>query len=213
MHLPAQASALLGMVRVFQKKLPEAEQLIARMIADGHDGYAVRMKSADIAEARKDTVREKTDLEAASNLDPTQVEPIQGLFDLAHKQQNAEEELRTLKLLASLDQHDRKVWGMYLERLVKSGQWEEAAKIGEGALFVDVANPKIHRLYARALARTGRFVTAVYELNSAIVCKPKPKITRLMRSLRRPRSIRRTHPDRFHARRDRGRTVAIRQRP
>jgi predicted Zn-dependent protease len=64
---------------------------------------------------------------------------------------------------------------MYLERLVKSGQWEEAAKIGEGALFVDVANPKVHRLYARALARTGRFVTAVYELNSAIVCKPKPK--------------------------------------
>ena len=28
---------------------------------------------------------------------------------------------------------------------------------------------------ARALARTGRFVTAVYELNSALVCKPKPK--------------------------------------
>ncbi len=64
---------------------------------------------------------------------------------------------------------------MYLERLVQKGQWEEAAKIGEGALFVDVANPKIHRLYARALARTGRFVSAVYELNSAIVCKPKPK--------------------------------------
>ena len=33
----------------------------------------------------------------------------------------------------------------------------------------------IHRNYARALARTGRFVSAVYELNSALVCKPKLK--------------------------------------
>ena len=34
------------------------------------------------------------------------------------------------------------------------------------------------RLYEhleRALARTGRMVSAIYELNSALVCKPKPK--------------------------------------
>lgn len=158
-----------------EKNFAEAERLVAKMLADGNDGYAVRMKSADIAEAKKDTVRQKASLEAASKLDPTQVEPVQGLYDLAHKQQNAEEELKTLKALALLDQHDRKVWNLYLERLVQKGRWEEAVKVGEGALFVDVANPKVHRLYARALARTGRFVTAVYELNSAIVCKPKPK--------------------------------------
>ena len=158
-----------------EKNFAEAERLVAKMIADGNDGYAVRMKSADIAEFKKDTIRQKVDLEAASKLDPTQVEPVQGLYDLAHKLQNVDEELKTLQKLTLLDQHDRKVWGMYLERLVQKGQWEEAAKIGEGALFVDVANPKIHRLYARALARTGRFVSAVYELNSAIVCKPKPK--------------------------------------
>src|SRR4029453_18902608 len=113
----------------------EAERLVAKMIADGNDGYAVRMKSADIAEAKKDTIRQKVDLEAASRLDPTQVEPVQGLYDLAHKQQNVDEELKTLRQLTLLDQHDRKVWGMYLERLVQKGQWEEAVKIGEGALF------------------------------------------------------------------------------
>ncbi len=158
-----------------EKSFPEAERLVARMIADGNDGYAVRMKSADIAEVKKDTLRQKVELEAASKLDPTRLEPVQGLYDLAHKQQNTDEELKALRQLTLLDQHDRKVWGMYLERLVQKGQWEEAVKIGEGALFVDVANPKVHRLYARALARTGRFVTAVYELNSAIICKPKPK--------------------------------------
>jgi tetratricopeptide (TPR) repeat protein len=162
-------------IAIREKNFTEAERLIAKMLADGNDGYAVRLKSADLAEIKKDTVRQKASLEAASRLDPTQVEPIEGLYDLARKQQDGDEELRTLKELALLDQHDRKVWDRYLEGLIKKGKWEEAVKIGEGALFVDVANPRVHRLYARALARTGRFVTAVYELNSAIVCKPKPK--------------------------------------
>jgi predicted Zn-dependent protease len=158
-----------------KKDLAEAEKLVAKLIADGHDGYAIRMKSADVAELKKDTVKMKAELIAASKLDPSQVEPIQGLYDMAHKQQDAEGELDALTRLALLDQHDRKVWNMLLARLVEKGKWEDAVKIGEGALFVDVTNPKVHRLYARALARTGRFVSAVYELNSALVCKPKPK--------------------------------------
>ena len=116
----------------------------------------------------------KANLEAASTLDPTQAEPLQGLYDLAHKQKDAAGELAALRQLALLDQHDRRVWRLLLERLVERGAWEEARKVGESAIFVDVANPEIHRLYARALARTGRFVSAIYELNSALLCKPKP---------------------------------------
>jgi cellulose synthase operon protein C len=41
-------------------------------------------------------------------------------------------------------------------------------------MFVDVANPDIHRLYARALARTGHQISAIFEYNSAILCKPEP---------------------------------------
>lgn len=158
-----------------KKDLAEAEKQVAKLIADGHDGYAIRMKSADIAELKKDTVKMKADLEAAAKFDPSQAEPLQGLYDMAHKQQDAEGELRALTQIALLDQHDRKVWNMLLQRLVDRGKWEDAVKVGESALFVDVTNPKVHRLYARALARTGRFISAVYELNSAIVCKPKPK--------------------------------------
>ena len=73
-----------------------------------------------------------------------------------------------------LDQHDRKVWALLLESLVAKGDWEEARKVGESAMFVDVASFKTHRLYARALARTGRFLSAIYELNSALLCKAKP---------------------------------------
>jgi Flp pilus assembly protein TadD len=174
---PKQADATYVKLRMAMSKkdLTEAEKQIAKLIADGHDGYAIRMKSADIAELKKDTIKMKADLEAAAKFDPSQAEPLQGLYDMAHKQQDAEGELKALGQIALLDQHDRKVWNMLLQRLVDRGRWEEAAKVGESALFVDVTNPKVHRLYARALARTGQFVSAVYELNSALICKPKPK--------------------------------------
>lgn len=158
-----------------EKQLPEAARLINKMIADGHDGYSVRMKAADLAEVQKDLPRMKSNLEAAFKLDPSQAEPLQGLYDLAHKQKDTAGELSALKRLSLLDQHDRRVWRALLRLLVEKGQWEEARKAGESALFVDVANAEIHRLYARALARTGNFISAIYELNSAILCKPKTK--------------------------------------
>jgi predicted Zn-dependent protease len=83
--------------------------------------------------------------------------------------------LAALRRLSALDQNDKRVWVRLLRLLVEKGHWEEARAVGESTMFVDVANPEVHRLYARALARTGRFVSAVYELNSAIVCKPKTK--------------------------------------
>jgi cellulose synthase operon protein C len=157
-----------------EKKLDEAARLLDKMIADRHDGYVVRMKLADLWETKKDAAKMKANLEAASRFDPSQAEPLAGLYDLAHKQKDAIGELSALQRLSRLDQHDRRVWTRLLKLLVERGQWEEARKVGESALFVDVANPEIHRLYARALARTGKHVSAIYELNSALLCKPKP---------------------------------------
>jgi tetratricopeptide (TPR) repeat protein len=174
---PKQPDALYVKLRLAmrEKNVAEADRLVAQMIADGHDGYAVRMKAADLAEHRKDTAAEKQSLEAANKLDPTQVEPLQGLYDLAHKANDKNGELWALSRIAMIDQHDRKVWNLLLEHLLAKGDWEEARKVGESAMFIDVHNWKTHRLYARALARTGRFVSAVYELNSALVCHPKPR--------------------------------------
>ncbi len=157
------------------KDFAGAQRLVDTMIADGHDGYVLRMKGADLAEHRKDVAAEKLSLEAAHKLDPTQVEPLQGLYDLAHKQSDKSAELWALSRIAMLDQHDRKVWNLLLEHLLANGEWEEARKVGESAMFIDVHNWKTHRLYARALARTGRFISAVYELNSALICHPKPR--------------------------------------
>ncbi|AKT42296.1 tetratricopeptide repeat protein [Chondromyces crocatus] len=156
-----------------QKRLDEAERVIAKMIANGHDGYAVRLKAADLAEVKKDRVKMKAHLEAAHQFDPSQAEPLQALYDVAHKAKDPAGELSALRRLAQLDQHDRRVWRRLLRLLVEQGHWEEARRVGESALFVDVASSETHRLYARALARTGYHLSAIFELNSALLTHPK----------------------------------------
>lgn len=157
-----------------QKKLDEAAKIVDRMIANGADGYAIRMKAADLAEVKKDKAKMKAHLEAAHRFDPSQAEPLQALVDVAHKAKDTAGELDALRRLALVDQHDRRVWRRLLKLLLEQGQWDEARRVGESALFVDVASPETHRLYAKALARTGRHISAIYELNSALIAKPKP---------------------------------------
>ncbi|MBL9024731.1 MAG: tetratricopeptide repeat protein [Myxococcales bacterium] len=153
-----------------------AKQHLDKMIANKHDGYAVRMKLASIALAMEDTKGARDALAAASKLDPSQPEPVANLIKIARKLGDERTEIAELSRYVLLEQHDRAAWGRLLEGLVARGRWEEAAKVGEGAVFVDLANPEVHRLYARALAKTGRHVTAVYEYNSAIVAGAPPSM-------------------------------------
>jgi cellulose synthase operon protein C len=154
-----------------KRKFDDAAKIVDKMIADGHDGYALRIRAADIAEARKDKFHAREHMEAAHRFDPSQAEPLQAIYDIAHKMGDIAGELDALRRLALVDQHDRRVWIRLLEMLVKRGQWDEAVKIGESAVYVDVMNPRVHRLYAKALSRSGKYISAIYELNSAILAE------------------------------------------
>src|SRR5690606_35085675 len=85
-------------------------------------------------------------------------------------------QLWALRQLAQLEQHDRRVWRRLLAMLIETGAWEEARQVGEAAIYVDVMNPEMHFMYGRALARTGRQVSAIFELNSALLAKPEPQL-------------------------------------
>ncbi len=171
-------------LQLMQKKNDEAKKTVQGLIKDGHDGYAVRMKAADLAETGKKPDQMRTHLMKAHQLDPSQAEPLQALYDLSNKQKDEQGKLWALRELAKLEQHDRQVYGLLLKTLVKQGKWSEAVKVGESSIYLDVMNPQTHLLYARALARTGKHITAIYELNSAIKAGPKPaqaaKIYRMM---------------------------------
>ncbi|HWL89568.1 MAG TPA: tetratricopeptide repeat protein, partial [Polyangiaceae bacterium] len=141
----------------------------------GGDGYQVQMSLADIAEAKKDKAAYRNALESAYHYDPTQSEPLKGLFDMAHDEKREADELELLKKLAPLEQHDRKIWRMLLERLVGAKRWEEARTVGESAIFVDVEHAPTHVAYARALSNLGDRNKAIFELESALACAAPPK--------------------------------------
>lgn len=175
---PNHPDALFLKLRVAMgtKKFDDANTTVQRMISTGSDGYAVRMKAADLAELNeaKDEMREH--FFKAHDFDPSQAEPIAALYDLARKDKDETTELNMLRLLSRLEQHDRRVWRRLLKLLVKRGAWEDAIGVGESAMYVDVMNPEVHYLYGRALARFGRHVSAIREMNSALLAKPPPKL-------------------------------------
>ncbi len=173
---PKDPNALFVKLRLAmqKKELPAAQAIAEQLIKQGNDGYAVRMKAADIAEAKGEQDVMHKHLTKAHDLDPSQAEPVQALYDLARKRKNEQGQLTALRQLAKIDQHDSRVWSRLLTILVKRGLWSEAVSIGASAMYVAVLDPKVHWLYARALARTGKQVSAIFELNSAILAGPKP---------------------------------------
>jgi tetratricopeptide (TPR) repeat protein len=153
---------------------PVAKVHLEAIKTAGGDGYQVEMGLAEIAQHAKDKGAIRAAFEAAHRFDPQQSDPVKGLYELAKEEHRDADVLDLLRQLAMLEQHDRPAWRALLQRLVDAKLWDEAKKVGESALFVDVESPVMHSNYARALAATGAHDKAVYELESALACDGKP---------------------------------------
>ncbi len=156
------------------KDLDGEEKHLRAIQAAGGDGYTVQMGLAELAEARGNAAATRRALEAAYRFDPTQVDPPKALLKLAKAEKRDADTLWALHEIARLDQHDRAHWGELLGVLVGAKKWDEARRVGEAALYVDVESAGIHTDYARALAATGDHETAAFELESALLCEAKP---------------------------------------
>ncbi|MBI5532076.1 MAG: tetratricopeptide repeat protein [Deltaproteobacteria bacterium] len=158
-----------------KKDLAGAQKILETMVRDKQDGFTVRMQLADLAEAAKDTRTMRAHLEAARRFDPVQTEPLQALYDLAKKEKRIDDQIAALRELSILDQHERRVYRRLMEALAEKQNWDEVAKVGARAVFVDVASPIVHRLYGMALSKTNQRDKAIFELESALLCSPKAK--------------------------------------
>jgi tetratricopeptide (TPR) repeat protein len=171
----ADAHFVSAKLAAHEKDWNGAEQHLDAIRAAGKDGYVIRALLADIAEEKKDKEKMRLHLEAAYRLDPSQAEPLKGLYDLAKESHREGDAIDALDKLAKLEQHDRKVWRLLLEKRVEQKQWEEARRVGEGAIFVDVTGGATHTLYARALSATNAHDQAAFELETALLCPMKDK--------------------------------------
>jgi predicted Zn-dependent protease len=174
-HEPT-ALYLSARLALAHKDVPQAEQRLDALAAAHVDGYAVEMVRAELAEAKKDKAGLRTTYEAAARFDPTQTDPLKKLYAFADEDKEPEKALEILGRWALLDQHDRHVWGKLLARLVDAKRWDEAAKAGEAAIYVDVENASTHLGYGRALAELGQHAKAAFEMESATLCGAPPKV-------------------------------------
>jgi len=158
-----------------KKDVDGIAQHLAVIQKAGGDGYEVRMLLANVAEAKEDKAGMRAHFEAAYAFDPMQSEPLKGLFDLAKEDKREADMLDILKRVAPLEQHDHDVWHMLMDRLVAAKSWDEVRQWGEGAVFVDVHRAGTHIAYARGLEAGGDHTRAAFELESALLCKTKPK--------------------------------------
>jgi tetratricopeptide (TPR) repeat protein len=169
------AHFMAARVAATAKDAEGAEKHLRAIKAARHDGYTVEMKLGELAEARHDAAAERAALEAAHRFDPSQVDAVHALFDLATAEKRAADALGELREWARLDQHDRDgEWKALLTKLVEAKSWAEAKSIGEAAIYVDIENAGVHMDYARALSATGDHPTAAFELESALLCESKP---------------------------------------
>jgi tetratricopeptide (TPR) repeat protein len=171
----ADAHFVAAKLALLAKDTAAEEAHLNAIRAAGGDGYVVEMALADVARSSHDDAALRASLEAAKRFDPTQVEPLRGLYDLATADKQDGVALDLLRAIAQLDQHDRRVYGTLLDRLVAAKAWGEAKRVGEAAMFVDLENGAVHVAYARALSATGAHADAAYELESALLCGGNPQ--------------------------------------
>jgi tetratricopeptide (TPR) repeat protein len=169
----ADAHFVAAKLAIGKKDLAGAERHLDAIRAAGRDGFTIEMLLAEIAEAKEDKAKTRWHFEAAHRLDPSQLEPLKGLYDLAREDKREADELELLRALAKLDQHDKKVWRLLLDRLVARKEWDEARRVGEGAVFADVTGGATHVLYARALQAGGAHEKAAFELETALLTSMK----------------------------------------
>jgi tetratricopeptide (TPR) repeat protein len=141
----------------------------------GGDGFQIEMGLAELADKAKDAPGKRAALEAAHRFDPSQAEAVAALLKMAKDEKRDADALPLLRELAMLDQHNREVWEMLLQTLVETKQWDEAKKVGDSAIYIDLESPLMHTNYARALAATGSHDKAAFELESALLCDGAPE--------------------------------------
>lgn len=164
-----------------RKDLAETKQHVQAIIAAGGDGYVVQNILADLAETQKDLKAMRAALEKAAQFDPTQIEPLIDLWQLAEDDKRGDDALGLLRKMVKMDPHERLPWKKLMGALAKKGLWDELVQVGEGALYVDVYAPEIHAWLARAYTNKGRPKDAYDEVDAGLAAKPKPEGEAMLR--------------------------------
>jgi predicted Zn-dependent protease len=135
------------------------------LLDEGQQGYDTYLLHARCQHAAGEDARAA--LRNAHRFDPTQSQPLIGLWQAAQAAHDEGEELEALRELAKLEQHAAPVYLRLLQLLIKRGAIEEAVQVGQSAIWVDIESAELHSLYGQALRAAGQPRAAEWALESA----------------------------------------------
>jgi predicted Zn-dependent protease len=163
---PRDPQARFLQARLLQESDPKTCALtMQQLIDEGHRGYDSYVLLARCQHALGEDARPS--LREAQRLDPTQSQPLVGLWQAAQGIGDEQEEIDALRKLSKLEQHAGAVYRRLLQLLLKRGAVAEAVELGQSAIWVDVENAELHELYAQALRAGGQQRAAQWEFESA----------------------------------------------
>ena len=148
-----------------------AKRAAEALLATGTDSYPMRLLLAEVARGARDRVAMRRHLEAAVRLDPGQREAREELAELATQENRDDDALAQIIEIARLDQHDRDASRVVLEKLSAARRWQDVRTFGEMARYLDPLNAPMHVTLARAYEELGRRDDAIFELQSAKLCR------------------------------------------
>ncbi|MEZ4405577.1 MAG: tetratricopeptide repeat protein [Polyangiales bacterium] len=168
----------------------------------GADGYELRVFEARAAAAARDDARARRALEAATRLDPTQVEAFLLLARLHERARRDDDRLAALREVVRLDQHDRRALRQLIETLLSRSAWTEIRDLARHAVQLDPESPATHYAIGQALTELGdrAGAAAAYEaaldLNPANAAEVRARIEAVRRGQRGLAPLRAPAPSR-----------------
>jgi Tfp pilus assembly protein PilF len=133
----------------------------------------LRMMEVAAARMAHDENRTRAGLEAATRQDPTQPEPWLLLAQMHHRAHRDADELRALREVVRLDQHDRESLRRLFELLAAQNAWNDIRQLAEHARNLDPETADTHVALARAFAQTNGRDDAIFEYESALALRPE----------------------------------------
>jgi tetratricopeptide (TPR) repeat protein len=172
---PKDAQARFLQARLEESRDPKAcAHTVQGLLDEGYRGYDSYMLHARCQHASGEDA--SASLRAASQQDPTQSQPLIGLWKAAEAQANDTQQVESLRELVKLEQHAGPVYRRLLQLLLKRGEIAEAVTVGQSAIWVDVEDAETHLLYAEALRGAHQLTAAQFELDSALACTEDPTL-------------------------------------
>jgi cellulose synthase operon protein C len=162
------------LARSLQKEDAKASRAeFETLLAQGTDGYVIRVALARFAGADGDIEGAIKHLQAAKKLDPDSGEPYVLLTQLYEAKERRDDLLRETEAYLDLQEHDHDSARLLIDRFAAEKRWADVVRIAPRVIGITPMEPFVHQQYGLALGALGKPKEAIYELESALAAGPR----------------------------------------